>query len=397
MGDGHVKAVRAYTMRGGADYHDQTGPHWIDDHVATPMARYPEYRASRRSFGLDVLGSLIVEVEADDGSVGVAITTGGTIGAWIVEHHLSRFVEGAPVTAIERIWDQMYLSTLHYGRKGIVLNAISGVDLALWDLLGHVRDEPVHAMLGGPVRDEITFYATGPDPAAAKRLGFIGCKLPLQHGPAAGDDGLRATIERLRSARDAVGDGFWLMLDCWMSLDVPYARRLATQAAEIDLRWLEEPLLPDDYWSYAELHRAMPPPMLLTTGEHEATRWGFRLLVEMDCCDIVQPDVGWCGGLTELRRIEAIAAAAGKAVVPHGSSVYSYHFVIASHSSPFAEFLLMSPTGAEVVPMFSPALLGEPVPASGVITASQLDAPGFGVSLSPQLDLERPHPHGEGD
>ena len=201
MGGRHVKAVRAYTLRGGADYHDQAGPHWIDDHVATPMARYPEYRASRRSFGLDVLGSLLVEVEADDGTVGVGITTGGDIGAWIVEQHLARFVEGAPVTDIERIWDQMFLSTLHYGRKGIVLNAISGVDLALWDLLGQLRDEPVHALLGGAVRDEISFYATGPDPAAAQRLGFIGCKVPLQHGPAEGDAGMRATVERLRDAR----------------------------------------------------------------------------------------------------------------------------------------------------------------------------------------------------
>lgn len=392
MAGRHVRAVRAYTLRGGADYHDQTGPHWIDDHVATPMARYPEYRASRRSFGLDVLGSLLVEVEADDGTVGVGITTGGVIGAWIVEQHLARFVEGAPVTDIERIWDQMFLSTLHYGRKGIVLNAISGVDLALWDLLGQLRDEPVHALLGGAVRDEINFYATGPDPAAAQRLGFIGCKVPLQYGPAEGDPGRRATVERLQAARDAVGEDFWLMLDCWMSLDGASARRLAHQLADIDLRWIEEPLLPDDYWGYAELWKALPPPMLLATGEHESTRWGFRLLVEMGCCDIVQPDIGWCGGLTELRRIEALAAAAGKAVVPHGSSVYSYHFVVTAPSSPFAEFLLMSPTGDEVVPMFSPTLVGEPVPECGVIKVSQLDRPGFGVSVNPDLQRERPYP-----
>ena len=244
MAGRHITAVRAYTLRGGADYHDQPGSHWIDDHVAAPMARYPEYRASRRSFGLDVLGSLLVEVESDDGTVGVGITTGGEIGAWIVEQHLARFVEGAPVTDIERIWDQMFLSTLHYGRKGIVLNEISGVDLALWDLLGQLRDEPVHALLGGAVRDEISFYATGPDPAAAQRLGFIGCKVPLQHGPAEGDAGMRATVQRLQAARDAVGEDFWLMLDCWMSLDGASARRLACHLAEIDVRWIEEPLLP---------------------------------------------------------------------------------------------------------------------------------------------------------
>jgi len=91
------------------------------------MAKYPEYRESRQSFGINVLGTLVVEVEASDGTVGFAVTTGGELAAWIIENHLVRFVEGARVTDLERIWDQMYLSTLYYGRKGIVLNAISAV------------------------------------------------------------------------------------------------------------------------------------------------------------------------------------------------------------------------------------------------------------------------------
>lgn len=128
-----IREVRARVARGGgADYHDQGSDHWIDDHIATPMAKYPEYRQSRQSFGSNVLGSLVVEVEAEDGTVGFAVTTAGEPGAWIVEKHLSRFVEGAHATEIEKIWDQMYLSTLYYGRKGLVLNAISAVDLALW-------------------------------------------------------------------------------------------------------------------------------------------------------------------------------------------------------------------------------------------------------------------------
>ena len=98
-------------------------------------------------------------------------------------------------------------------------------------------------------------------------------------------------------------------------------------AREHGLKWIEEALSPDDYWGYAELKRRVPDGMLVTTGEHEATRWGFRMLLEMDCCDIIQPDVGWCGGLTELVRIADMADAKGKLVVPHGSSVYSYHFV----------------------------------------------------------------------
>ena len=387
-----IRQVRASVTRGGgADYHDQAEGHWIDDHVATPMAKYPQYRRSRQSFGLNVLGSLVVEVEADDGTVGFAVTTGGEPGCWIIERHLARFIEGQLVTDIEKMWDQMYLSTLYYGRKGIVLNTISGVDLALWDLLGRLRAEPVYQLLGGAVRDELIFYATGARPDLAKQMGFIGGKMPLQHGPAEREEGLHANLARLATMRERVGEDFWLMLDCWMSLDLDYAVRLAHRAAEYGLRWIEEALLPDDYWGYAELRRRAPAQMLVTTGEHEATRWGFRLLLEMDCCDIVQPDVGWCGGLTELRRISALADAHGKMVVPHGSSVYSYHFVITQHNSPFAEFLMMHPEPSQVVPMFSPLLAGEPVPEHGRLKVP--DRPGFGVELDPASKLERPYTH----
>lgn len=387
-----IRQVRAYTVRGGGgDYHDQAGGHWIDDHIATPMARYPEYRQSRQTFGINVLGSLVVEVEADDGTVGFAVTTGGEPAAWIVEHHLSRFVEGAGVTDVERIWDQMYSSTLFYGRKGLVLNAISGVDLALWDLLGQLREEPVYALLGGPVRDELVFYATGSRPDLAQKMGFLGGKMPLQHGPAEGEEGLAQDLDRLRTMRDRVGDDFWLMWDCWMSLDLDHATRLAHASAEYGLRWVEEALPPDDYWGYAELRRRAPAGMLVTTGEHEATRHGFRLLLDMDCADILQPDVGWCGGITELQKISSLADAHARLVVPHGSSVYSYHFVLTRHNSPFAEFLMMAPGADEVVPMFSPLLLDEPVPENGRMTVPE--RPGFGVRLNPECPRQRPYTH----
>ena len=322
MGMPTIKQVRAFTVRGGgADYHDQGDGHWIDDHVATPMARYPEYRQSRRAFGINVLGTLVVEIEASDGTLGLGVTTGGEIGAFIVEKHLSRFLEGRCVTEIEKIWDQMYFATLYYGRKGVVINTISGVDLALWDLLAKVRKEPVHALLGGPVRDELQFYATGARPDLARQMGFIGGKMPLQHGPAEGDEGLKKNIDKLAEMRSRVGPDFWLMLDCWMSLDANYALRLVHAAQPHGLKWIEEALPPDDYWGYAELRRKAPSGMLVTTGEHEATRWGFRLLLEMGCCDIIQPDVGWCGGLTELIKISALADAHNTLVVPHGSSV----------------------------------------------------------------------------
>ncbi|CAH2782974.1 MAG: Mandelate racemase /muconate lactonizing enzyme related protein (MR/MLE) [uncultured Paraburkholderia sp.] len=352
-----IRHVRAFIVRGGgADYHDQPGGHWIDDHISTPMARYPEYRQSRQSFGINVLGTLVVEIEASDGTVGFVVTTGGEIGAFIVEKHLARFLEGQLVTDIEKMWDQMYYSTLCYGRKGVVLDTISGVDLALWDLLAKVRKEPVYQLLGGPVRDELVFYATGARSDLAKEMGFIGGKLPLQHGPAEGEAGLKLNLEKLADMRSRVGDDFWLMYDCWMSLDVPYATRLAQAAHEYGLKWIEECLPPDDYWGYAELRRNVPRGMMVSTGEHEATRWGFRMLLEMQCCDLIQPDVGWCGGITELIKISALADA---------------HNVM-------------------VVPMFTPLLLDEPVPVNGCMKVP--DTPGFGVRLNPECALVRPYP-----
>jgi len=381
-----IRCVRAfYTQGGGADYHDQASNHWIDDHISTPMAKYPEHRASRQSFGLNVLGTLVVEIEADNGVVGFAVSTGGEPAAWIVERHLSRFLLGANTEDIELIWDQMFLSTLFYGRKGLVLNAISCVDLALWDLLGQLRGEPVHHLLGGAVRDELVFYATGARPDIARQLGFIGGKLPLHHGPSEGDEGMQKNIALLAEMRSRTGNDFWLMYDCWMSLDLDYALRLAQAASAFNLKWIEEALLPDDYWGYAELHKKIPSGMLVTTGEHEATRWGFRMLLEMECADILQPDVGWCGGITELVKISAMADAKGVMVVPHGSSVYSYHFSITRHNSPFSEFLMMAPQADVIVPMFSPLLLDEPVPTNGRMKLP--DRPGFGVRLNPECRL----------
>jgi L-rhamnonate dehydratase len=387
-----ITQIRAYTMRGGgADYHDQLSSHWIDDHIATPMSRYPEYRKSRRSFGINVLGTLVVEVEASDGTVGFGVTTGGEIGAYIVEKHFARFVEGRTVADIEVIWDQMYHASLFYGRKGIAINALSGVDLALWDLLGQQRGEPVHALLGGAVRSEIEFYATGSRPDLAQRMGFIGGKMPLHHGPAEGEEGFRQNLLELATMRERVGADFWLMLDCWMSLDLEYAVRLSQAAYEHGLKWIEEALPPDDYWGYAELKRRAPPGLMVTTGEHEATRWGFRMLLEMQCCDLIQPDVGWCGGLTELIKIAKLADSFGVPVVPHGSSVYSYHFVVTQPNSRFAEFLMMAPEADRIVAMFSPLLLDEPVPVDGRLKVP--DRAGFGVRLNPACALHRPYQH----
>jgi L-rhamnonate dehydratase len=227
-----IRQVRAFVRRSATAAAPPGTVHWIDDHVASPMSRNPEYRESREAWGHRVIGNLVVEIEASDGSVGIAVTSGGELGAWIVERHLARLIEGARVTDIEKLWDQMYLATLSYGRKGIALFAISGIDLALWDLLGRVRQEPVYQLLGGPVRDEIACYATGSRPDLAKAMGFIGGKLPLHYAPSEGEGGMRRNLDLLGDMRARVGPDFWLMYDCWMSLDLNYSIRFAHAARE---------------------------------------------------------------------------------------------------------------------------------------------------------------------
>jgi L-rhamnonate dehydratase len=357
--------------------------------IASPLSHYPG-REVRTVGGPDWVGHFVVEVEAESGEIGVGVSVGGEAACWVVEGHLAEFVVGADVTELERVWDLMWRGSLFYGRRGLVVHAISAIDLALWDLFGKVSGRPVHELLGGPVRDSLEFYATTPDPAAARELGFIGCKLPLAHGMASGRGGRRANVDAFAEARDAVGDDLFLAYDCWMSLDVQAAVELAHDLAPFSPAWLEECLPPDDYWGHRTLRSRMPPAVALAGGEHEATRWGFRALTEIGGVDLLQPDPTWCGGLTELLRIIDDAEVGGRRVVTHGASAYGIHPSLARASVPYAECIITSSSGAQVAPTFGDLFVDEPLPQQGVLHASALTAPGFGLVLNPDLDLVRP-------
>merc|ERR1719476_703663 len=181
------------------------------------MSGYPLYKGSRKAWGIDALGSMVVEVELTNGMVGVGISIGGEPGCYIVEHHLSRFVEGQDPRNIELIWDQMHRATINYGRKGLPIQALSAVDLALWDLLGKLRKEPVYMLLGGATKAFLPMYTTSSRPDVGKKLGFVGCKIPCAYGPASGPEGMKKNVEFCQQARNLVGEGFPLMLDCYMS------------------------------------------------------------------------------------------------------------------------------------------------------------------------------------
>ncbi len=246
------------------------------------------------------------------------------------------------------------------------MNALSGVDLALWDLLGKLRGEPVYRLLGGKVRDELTFYATGARPDLAQKMGFIGGKMPLHHGPAEGEEGLRKNLEELATMRERVGEDFWLMFDCWMALDLNYATKLAHKAHEYGLKWIEEALSPDDYWGYRDAEEERPQGHV---GHHRRAR-GHPLGLPHAAGDGVLRHHPARRRLVRRRDrtgedLEPSRQPAASWCIPHGSSVYSYHFVTTRHNSPFAEFLMMAPKADEVVPMFHPQLIGEPVPVNG--------------------------------
>jgi len=406
-----IKEVRAFVTGAadekqhvqGADCHDVADKHWINGNlplgeellpIANPMSVHPEYKRHRKSWGINALGSMVVEIEADDGTCGVGVSIGGDPGCYIVEHHLSRFVEGQDPRNIELMWDQMFRATLNYGRKGLPIQALSAVDLALWDLLGKLRSEPVYMLLGGATKAVLPMYTTTSRADAGKRLGFVGCKIPCPFGPADGQEGMAKNIAYCKQAREQVGEGFPLMLDCYMALTVPYSIALARRLAEPDLHftWMEEFLPPDEYDGYEQVMKSVGNlGMMLTTGEHEYSRFGFKQLIDKKAAHILQPDITWLGGVTEARRVMALAAANDVLVVPHGSSIYSYHLQFAFVNAPLGEFINLSHDGCEVKPYFGGLFPDEPLPSNGKITLEQINKPGFGCTLN-RAGLRRPHP-----
>lgn len=302
------------------------------------MSKWEQYRKSRSSWGINVLGSFFVEIEATDGTKGFATGFGGPPACWLLQQHFARFLLGADPRDTNNLFEQMYRGAMFYGRKGLPVAVISVIDLALWDLVGHLRQEPVYKLIGGATRPRLYFYCTGPEPAAAQAMGFIGAKVPLPYGPDEGQPGLAKNIAYLKKHRQAVGSDFPLRVDCYMSLNVSYTIDLVTAANREDLQidWWEECLSPDDFDGFQQLKGAHPT-VKFTTGEHEYSKYGFRKLVEGRNVDVLQPDVMWAGGMTELLKVAAMASAYDVHVVPHASGPYSYHFVVSQSNSPFQD------------------------------------------------------------
>jgi L-rhamnonate dehydratase len=346
--------------------------------VANPMSIYAKYKARRSSFMAGDLGPDCVEIMTDKGIKGLGF--GGPGCSFVIEKHLTKLLIGEDPFNVEELWDIMWRSTLYYGRKGLVIHAISGVDLALWDIIGKALGMPVYQLLGGETKPRIPAYCTGNDVEQHIDFGFKRLKLAIPYGPADGREGMKKNTELVRRTREALGPDGDLMLDCWMAFTKEYAIEFAEMVAPYRVHWMEECLQPDDYDGFRSL-RARVHSTLMAAGEHEYTRYGFRLLLEYKAVDIWQPDITWCGGLTELRHIGALAAAYNIPVIPHAGWQYGgAQYILATTNSPWCEMFMPPPGGpAEVYRRFEEENNITRGPEG--IYMRPTDRPGFGWEL----------------
>lgn len=267
-------------------------------------------------------GAMLVEVATEDGITGWGEAFGppeltAPVVAW-----LAPLVIGQDAMAREAIWQALYNRLRDHGQRGLVVEAISALDIALWDIAGQALGLPVHRLLGGPLRMEVEAYATGfyrrerddhaaylADEAAQRRAeGFRVVKLKTGWG-------LHEDIALTRAFRAAIGTDCGLLVDCNHAYDAPAAIAYGNAVADLDIGWFEEPVPPEDIAGYLEVKARQPIPV--AGGEAAFARWGFAEMIARRSVDVLQPDVAACGGISELRKIADMASAFGIRVNPH--------------------------------------------------------------------------------
>lgn len=290
----------------------------------------PDWRTS--------MGQILVAVDTDDGLTGYGVGGGGLAGIHIVRTVLRDLLIGQDSDRIEELSRKMHDATLPFGRMGVAIMALSGVDLALWDLRGKRAGELIVELLGGEAGKTLPTYVTVglADDGLADAIAAGNRAFKLFVGGDISGNRVANTVERVREARKSVGPETPLMIDAWMKWDVETTLAAAEKLGEFNVGWLEDPLAPDDWAGYEILRAESPLP--ISGGEHDFTVKVFADLIERGIYQVLQPDVCWCGGLTALIEIYKLAAEAGVRVCPHrGSEIWSLHAIAALDPEPLAE------------------------------------------------------------
>ena len=326
----------------------------------------------------------LVRLRTDTGTEGIGFCYGGTRGGALatlaVRELLRDSVLGRDPHQVEAIWEAMFREALLQGRRGAVLRAISAIDQALWDVVSREAALPLHQYLGGYRTEIVPAYASGgyyadgktPDDLADEvrgylDMGFDAVKIKV------GGVSIKEDATRIAAAREAVGPDVQLFLDAnnaWR--DASSAIRAVRYWEEWSPGWIEEPLMPDDVQGHAAVAAAVATPV--ATGEIHATRWDFLNLVERRAAAILQPDAGVCGGITEWRRIAALAAAHDIVVAPHWLADLHVHLVASTPGSVWVEYF----------PDFSVLNLGRLFSTAPEVVPGGLalpQGPGLGIDL----------------
>ncbi len=274
----------------------------------------------------------LVEVRTDDGLIGWGECFGpGNVALAnkaIVEQVIQPMILGRDPRDREVIWHEVYNLLRDHGQKGMPIQALSGIDIALWDIAGKRAGEPLWRLLGGRFRERIPVYGYGmmlqrrsdlaeafkAEAAAIKARGFAAAKMKVGLG-------LPRDIELVEAVREAIGPDMGLMVDANHAYSINEAMALGRHLERLEVHWFEEPVAPEDRAGYRELRQKLG--VKIAGGEAEFTRWGFRDLIEERCVDILQPEVCGLGGITEYRKVLAMAHAHFIPVVNHvwGSGV----------------------------------------------------------------------------
>lgn len=278
-----------------------------------------------------------VKIVTEEGVDGLSPGFPSMIAPYIIRDLLKPVLLGKDPQEYEALWIQMRKAVRH-GRRGVGMLAIAAVDLALWDIMGKIANAPVYRLLGGIVQDNLQTYRamlglnTSPESVAKYSIkgveeGFSSFKWYLHYGPSSGVKGLQANVQLVKTFRDAVGYDMNLMLDCSRLMSLHYMFKLCKRIERYEITWIEEPFYAEELHNYSLLAKSTSIP--IAGIENVYDRWAFKDIIEKEACSILQPDIGWVGGLTEVIKIAALASAYGLPIIPHANESFraSLHFV----------------------------------------------------------------------